>query len=188
MVNVRAIDFDQTLQEIVEAAEDKPQPLDIERANAHPIERMVPQPSPAPSPSASGQESSRANGDKVYQGDVQVSVDAHGEVKQMMRFMNQLNSNNELQLRQLLGTYATATLWLALRRPLRLRDVFSKMESVSEVATRPDRTSKGWTPTLHVVLKRDPVLQGPRIIRTNRLTRFGLLADAARGLETENGR
>ncbi len=156
MVNVRAIDFDQTLQEILEAAEDKPQPLDIERANAHPIERMVPQPSPAPSPSASDQESSRANGDEVYQGDVKVSVDAHGEVKQMMRFMNQLNSNNELQLRQLLGTYDTATLRLALRRPLHLRDLFSKMESVSEVTARPDRASIGWHYALQVVLKRAP--------------------------------
>ncbi len=159
MVSVRTADIDQTLQEIqeiLEAAEDKPQPLDIERTNARPIERMVPQPSPAPSPSTSDQESSGANGDEVYQGEVKVSVDAHGEVKQMMRFMNQLSRNNEIQLRQLLGTYDTATFWLALRRPLHLRELFSKMESVFEVTARPDRASMGWHYALQVVLKMAP--------------------------------
>ena len=159
MVSVRTADIDQTLQEILgilEAAEYKPQPLDFERDNTRPIERMVPQPSPAPPPSASDQESSRANGDEVYQGKVKVSVDAHGEVKQMMRFMKQLRSNNEIQLRQLLGTYDTATFWLALRRPLRLRNLFSKMESVSEVTARLDRASIGWHCALQVVLKMAP--------------------------------
>ena len=153
MVSVRTADIDQILQKILEAAENKPQPPDIEKANARPIERMVLQPSPAPSPSASDQERSRANGDGVYQGEVKVSVDAHGELNQMMRFMKQLSSNKEIQLRRLLGTYDTATFWLALRRPLHLRNLFSKMESVSEVTARPDRASMGWHSALQVVLR-----------------------------------
>ncbi len=149
-----------------------------ERPEDIPREHAVPPPSPAPSSSAvveredqdadtspdaggSEQQSSGTDGDKAYQGTVKVSVDAHGDVGQMMHFMNQLSSNAELQLRQLTGTtYDTVTLLLGLRRPLHLRDVFSKMESVSEVTTRPDRASQGWAPTLHVVLKRDPVLAG----------------------------
>ncbi len=150
-----------------------------ERPKDIPQEQAVHQLSPAPSPSAAveredqdtdtpadagspEQERHEAAGDEIYKGNVKVSVDAHGGVKQMMSFMNQLSSNTELQVQQLLGTYDTVTLWLGLRRPIALRDLFSKMESVSEVTARFDGASKGSDYALHLVLKRDPMLAGQR--------------------------
>ncbi len=102
------------------------------------------------------QERHEAAGDETYQDDVKVSVETHGSPKQMIRFLNQLSSNPQLRMLRMVGSYQSATLWLALRQPLHLRELLLQMDSVSEVRVCPTRGSGGPEHVLEIVLESLP--------------------------------
>ena len=94
--------------------------------------------------------------DTVYQGSVKVSVESHGMVKEMMRFLNQVSDHPDLHVRQVLGSYGTVTVWLALRAPLRLRQILLDMDMVTGVTPRRSSAAKGSEYLLDLELGDDP--------------------------------
>ena len=93
---------------------------------------------------------------EVYQSDVKVSVETHGETKQMIAFLNKLQGSSELRMLWMVGNDQGATMWLALRQPLRLKELFLQMESVIEVRDRPSRGAGSPEHVLEVVLGGSP--------------------------------
>ena len=71
--------------------------------------------------------------DEVYQGNVVVSVDTDGSAKRMIHFLNEVGVHSEIRLLQLMGGPREVTVLLGLRRPLALKELFSRMNGVSEV-------------------------------------------------------
>ena len=116
----------------------------------------VSEPSAPLQPSTATEQESEGADDEVYQGDVKVNVKAKGHLKEMMRFLNQLSNNPQMRVVRLLGAYDAVTIWLGLRRPVNLKEIISRMEGVSEVTTRRERTPKESTPALEVVLAGSP--------------------------------
>ena len=101
-------------------------------------------------------ESHQVLDDTVYQGSVKVSVESHGMIKEMMRFLNEVSGHPDLHVRQVLGSYGTVTVWLALRKPLRLRQILLDMEMVTLVTARRSSAAKGSEYLLDVELGEDP--------------------------------
>ena len=96
--------------------------------------------------------------DEVYQGKVKVSVETHGNMKQTMRFLNQLSGSPQLRVLQMVSGSGGVTIWLELRRPMRLKEYFSLMPGVSNVATRPSRGNGDSEHMLDLVLSNTPQL------------------------------
>ncbi|MFQ5933714.1 MAG: hypothetical protein ACE5KI_03630 [Dehalococcoidia bacterium] len=91
--------------------------------------------------------------DEIYEGHVKLGVYTHGSRKQMIRFLNQVGTHPQLRMRQMVGSYRDATLWLALRQPLRLKHVLYDMENVSNVRVCPPRGSGDTEHVLEVLLE-----------------------------------
>ena len=96
--------------------------------------------------------------DTVYQGSVKVSVESHGMIKEMMRFLNEVSGHPDLHVRQVLGSYGTVTVWLALRKPLQLRQILldMDMDMVTQVTARRSSAAKGSEYLLDLELGDDP--------------------------------
>ncbi len=90
--------------------------------------------------------------DEVFHGDVKVGLESHQSPKHMIRFLNQIEGNSQLRMLRMIGNNHGATLWLALRQPLRLNKLFSEMDNVSEVRVCRPRGSGGPEQVLEVVL------------------------------------
>ena len=91
--------------------------------------------------------------DEVYEGDVRLGLESPGGPKQMVRFLDYLSGNPQMRVIRMVGNYQSATVWLALRRPLRLKEIFYRMESVSKVRVSRPRGYKGPEHALEIVLE-----------------------------------
>ncbi|MBI2171106.1 MAG: hypothetical protein HYU30_03675 [Chloroflexi bacterium] len=91
--------------------------------------------------------------DEVYQGNVKVSVEAQGNVKQALHFLDQLGQNHQFRVLQIVGGYGSATAWLTLRQPLRLKELFLQMEDVADVRVRNTRSPGEPEPLFEVALR-----------------------------------
>jgi hypothetical protein len=94
--------------------------------------------------------------DEVYQGSVKVNVEAQGNVKQALHFLDQLGQNHQFRVLQIVGGYGSATAWLTLRQPLRLRELLLQMEDVSTVRVRNSRSPGESEPVFEVALQGVP--------------------------------
>ena len=92
--------------------------------------------------------------DEVYEGSVIMRLETHGNAQQTMHFLNELGSNMQIRLLQMAGGgLRQTTLWLALRMPLRLRQLFLAMNSVSEIRKLPKPMLRAPEHVFLVVLK-----------------------------------
>ncbi|MFQ5874450.1 MAG: hypothetical protein ACE5JL_11710 [Dehalococcoidia bacterium] len=98
------------------------------------------------------EEGDEAAHDLIFEGHVKVGVDTHGSPKQMVRFLNQVTAHPQMGMLQMVGNYRDATVWLALRRPVPLKDLLLEMDNVSEVRVCRPRGSGDTEHVLEVVL------------------------------------
>lgn len=98
----------------------------------------------------------KATDEGVYQGNVKLSVEAQDGAKQVIQFLNVLNSNSALRVLRMVGTHGIITVWLNVQRPIPLKALLSEAEGVSKVSVR--SSSQGSEPVLEVVLDNEPVL------------------------------
>ena len=76
---------------------------------------------------------------EVCQGNVKVSVETLGSVQHMARVLNELSSNPQIRVLQMDSGNGRATVRLALRSPLPLKELFSQIDGVSQVLARGDQ-------------------------------------------------
>lgn len=90
--------------------------------------------------------------DGVYRGNVLVGVETGGNAAQTMHFLNEIGSRDEIRLLEMAGGLRDMSLLLGLRMPVRLKELFSAMKSVSEARSLPDPLLKADQHVLQVVL------------------------------------
>ena len=72
-------------------------------------------------------------GEELYSGDIKVGLESPGGPKPMVGFLNQLRSNPQLRVLRLAGNYQSASVLLALRQPLQLKELFYQAAEASKV-------------------------------------------------------
>ena len=91
---------------------------------------------------------------EVCQGNVKVSVETRGSMQHMARVLNQLSGNPQIRVLQMDSGNGSATVRLTLRSPLRLKELFSQIDGVSQVLARGDQGLMEPEHLFEVVLER----------------------------------
>ena len=109
-----------------------------------------------PSGASPDQEHGQADDGELYERIAKIKVKAPGGVRNTIHFLNQLRVNPYLRILQMTGDSDSVTVSLALRRPLRLKRVFSEMAGVSEVSAHRGRGLPGSEHQFAVLLEGEP--------------------------------
>ena len=102
------------------------------------------------------EEPSQASADGVYEGTVQLRVEANESVRPVAQFVVALRHNSDFRLLQMVGSYNEGVgIWLRLRAPLCLKEDLLQMQGVSQVEGPSSLDPEGPEPVFHVRLVED---------------------------------
>ena len=75
---------------------------------------------------------------EVYEGTVRLNVELEGQVRLVVSFVTELRFNSHLRMLRLVANPPESVdIWLALREPLKLKQILAQMEEVAEVRGSP---------------------------------------------------
>lgn len=112
---------------------------------------------PSSETDGTSEQPSQVSAEGVYEGTVELRVEAEEHVRQVIKFVDALRQKSDFRLLQLVGNYKEGVgIWLGLRSPLRLKEILLQMESVSQVDAPAWRDMDGSEPMLKVRLAEAP--------------------------------